>query len=90
MLLVRGLWSGLSRLGPDFSHLAPGGSPDYPGICGQFEFVYEPADFWHCPGHGFAFVNFLTAVHDFVLLLAVFILCGVHFYVFVIFLPDGQ
>ena len=29
----------------------------------------------------FAFVNFLTAVHDFVFVPAVFILCGVHFYI---------
>ena len=90
VVLVRGLWSGLSRLGSDFTRLASGGTPGYPGICGQFEFVYVPADFWHCPGHGFAFVNFFTAVHDFVFVPPVFFLCGVHFYVFVIFLPDSR
>ena len=35
--------------------------PGYPGICGQFVFVHVPADFFHCPGYCFAFVNFLDS-----------------------------
>ena len=37
--------------------------PGHLGICGQFVFVYVPADFFHCPGYGFAFVFFLIADH---------------------------